>query len=414
MKEAIIKNIDQPRQLEKLYRSDEAAFKKAFNLIYPDFQENLTAKIWYERLNFEQEAISWGSRNELIFVLVASMIAGLIAKIPAFFAIDQAFFYPRNIAFIVFPMLIAYFLWRQSMPTPKIIAIAAALLIADLYINFLPNNTNSDTLILACIHLPLFLWMLLGYAFIGGHLKNHLLRLDYLRYNGDLVVMTTIILLAGALLTAVTIGLFNLIDIKAEEFYFQFVGIWGLSAAPIVGTYLVRTNPQLVSKVSPVIAKVFTPLVLVMLVVYLCAVVGTGKDPYKDRDFLIVFNLLLIGVMAIILFSIAETSKNAGSDIGLWLLFAIAGLTVVVNGIALSAIVFRISEWGISPNRMAVLGGNILILANLLQVAYRLFRAIRDGSERENIEKSIAGFLPVYGIWTAIVVFVFPILFHFI
>lgn len=413
MKEEIINNLDKPRQLEKLYRDNKATFKREFNLVFPDIQESPTAQIWNERLNFENDEISWGTSNELTFVIVASLIAGLIAKIPEFTAIKADFFYPRNMAFIVFPLLTAYFSWRQNIQPKKLLIISVTILVSVFYINFLPNNSKSDTLILACIHLPLFLWAVLGFTFVGENLKNYHKRLDFLRYNGDLVVMTTIILIAGILLTVVTLGLFTLIDVRMEEFYFQYIVVMGLAASPIVGTYLVQTNPQLVNKVSPVIAKVFTPLVLLTLVIYLLAVIGTGKDPYNDRDFLLIFNMLLIGVMAIILFSIAETSKNSESKIGTWLLLGLAIVTVIVNGIALSAILFRISEWGITPNRLAVLGGNILILTNLLIVTYRLFKTIKDSNEKDNIEKSIATFLPIYSIWTIIVTFIFPIIFNF-
>lgn len=413
MKEEIINNLDNPRQLEKLYRDNKATFKREFNLIFTDIQESPTAQIWNERLNFENEEISWGTSNELTFVIVASLIAGLIAKIPEFTAIKADFFYPRNIAFIIFPFLTAYFSWRQNIPLKKLLTVSVAILVSVFYINILPDNPKSDTLILACIHLPLFLWAVLGFTFVGDNLKNYHKRLDFLRYNGDLVVMTTIILLAGILLTVVTLGLFNLIDVRMEEFYFQYIVVMGLAASPIVGTYLVQANPQLVNKVSPVIAKVFTPLVLLTLIIYLLAVIGTGKDPYNDRDFLLIFNMLLIGVMAIILFSIAETSKNSESKVGTWLLLGLAIVTVIVNGIALSAILYRISEWGITPNRLAVLGGNILILTNLVIVTYRLFKTIKDSNEKDNIEKSIATFLPIYSIWTIIVTFFFPIIFNF-
>jgi hypothetical protein len=225
--------------------------------------------------------------------------------------------------------------------------------------------------------------------------------------------MTTIILIAGAVLTVITQGLFTLIEIEIGEFYFQYIVVWGVAASPIVGTYLVRTNPQLVNKVSPVIAKVFTPLVLVTLVLYFLAIIITGKDPYNDRDFLLIFNLLLIGVMAIILFSIAETSKNSDANAGFFLLLALSIVTIIVNGTALSAILYRISEWGITPNRLAVLGSNVLILTNLLMVTYRLFRTIRDKNQIEYAENSIAFFLPIYGLWTILVTFIFPLLFNF-
>jgi hypothetical protein len=95
------------------------------------------------------------------------------------------------------------------------------------------------------------------------------------------------------------------------------------------------------------------------------------------------------------------------------MLFALSIVTIVVNGIALSAIIFRISEWGITPNRLAVLGSNILILLNLLLMSYRLFKTVKDKNEIETVGNSIAYFLPVYSLWTIVVTFVFPVIFNF-
>jgi len=413
MREEIITNLDNPRQLEKLYRDNQTAFKKAFSILFPEIQEKTTAQIWNERLSFEQQDISWGTRKELILVITVSFIAGLMAKIPDFFSIDPEYYYPRNLGFIVFPMLAIYFAWKHQIQRKTIITAAVAFGLSALYINFLPNDAESDTLILACIHLPLFLWAVLGYTFVGDQFRNYARRLDFLKYNGDVVVMTTLIVIAGGLFSGVTMGLFELIDIKIEDFYFKKIAIWGLAAAPILGTFLVQTNPQLVGKVSPVIARVFTPIVLVTLVIYLIAVIYTGKDPYNDREFLLVFNALLIGVMAIIFFSIAEAAKNTNNKIGILLLFSLSLVTVILNGIALSAILFRISEWGITPNRLAVLGGNILMLINLLLVTNNLFKTLKYKNDIEKVEESIASFLTVYTLWTIVVAFLFPVFFGF-
>lgn len=414
MKEEILSNLDNPSQLERLYRENKSVFKNDFDLLYPEIKENISAQIWNQRLNFERDEISWGKTNELKFVILLSLLAAFLAKLPDFMGISPEYFYPRNISFIVFPLLIIYFAWIQKVNIKKMFVVSVIVFIVVIYMNILPDNNDSHTLILACIHIPLFLWTLLGYIFIDGSLNNYQRRIDYLRFNGDLVVMTAIILIAGVVLSVVSMGLFSMIDVNIREFYFKNVIVSGLAASPIIGTYIVRTNPQIVNKVSPVIARVFTPLVLVTLIVYLAAVIISGKDLYNDREFLIVFNLLLIGVMAIILFSIAETSKGSESKTGVYMLSGLSVLTIIVNGIALSAIVFRISEWGISPNKLAVLGGNILILINLLIVTYRLFKTIKDKNEIDNVEKSIVSFLPVYSLWTALVIFVFPVLFKFI
>lgn len=412
MKNQILMHLDNPKQLEKMYRNNKLPFKREFIMLYPELKGNAVADFWNERLNYESEDINWGSRSELLFVAIASIVAGLIAKLPEFLSIDEEFFYSRNIGFIVFPMLMAYFAWKNKLANGKITFIAGATLAGLLFINSLPDLATSDTLVLSCIHLLLFLWSVLGFAYVGEK-SNKARRLSFLKYNGDLVVMTGLILIAGGIMTGLTIGLFSLIGFNIEEFYFKNIVVFGLPAAPIVGTYLTQANPQLVGKVSPVIAKLFSPLLLVMLVIYLVAIVYSGKDPYNDREFLIIFNVLLIGVMAIIFFSIAETSKSNKSQTGIWILFLLAVVTIVVNGVALSAILFRISEWGITPNRLAVLGGNVLILTNLLIVAYKLFRTLKDKNEMAKVEESIASFLPIYIVWTVIVTFIFPILFSF-
>lgn len=238
-------------------------------------------------------------------------------------------------------------------------------------------------------------------------------RLNFLSYNGNLVVMTAIILLAGIVLTFMTFGLFSVIEVNVDDFYLNYIVIWGLAASPIVGTYLVNVNPQLVNKVAPVIAKIFTPMVIITLIIYLAAIVYSGKDPYNDREFLLMFNVLLIGIMALIFFSIAESSKDTANKMGTISLILLAAITILINGIALSAILFRISEWGFTPNRLAVLGSNVLIFSNLIQLAYGLYKGMRGSGETERFERSIASFLPVYWLWSAFVAFVFPLLYWF-
>ena len=412
MKDAILSNLDNPGQLERLYRDDKTTFKRAFRSLSPELKDNTLVAFWNERLNFAREEVFLVTARDLAFVIIASLLAGTIAKLPAIAGINEEFFYTRNAGFIVFPMLTAYFAWKNNLSTGKIAFIAITTLAGIFFINLLPEDQKSDTLILSCIHLVLFLWCILGFAFTGeGHNKLNE-RLGFLKYNGDQIVITTLIVIAGGIMTAITINLFSLIGLNIEQFYFKYIVIVGLPAAPIIGTYLTQLNPNLVGKVSPVIARIFSPLVLVMLVIYLIAIAFSGKDPYNDREFLLFFNALLVGVMAIIFFSVAESSRPK-SNAENWILFLLSVVTIIVNGIALSAILFRISEWGLTPNRLAVLGGNILILVNLLLVTAQLFRVVKKKAELSQVGNAIAFFLPVYFGWTIIVTFLFPFIFGF-
>ena len=413
MKTDILHNLDNPRQLEKLYREDASSFKKEFNQIYPGQQDKASLAFWNERLNYEAAKPSWGSTTELVIVIVFALLAGLIASIPNITGIDNEKFLFRNISFIVFPLLSAYFIWKQKLVFKQYLFPLLAFIIAAVYINLLPTNKESSSIMLAFIHMPIFLWTIFGYSFLGVNIKSSQSRIGFLRYNGDLVVMSGILLLSTVLFSAITVNLFDLIGINIEIFYFQNIMIWGIAAIPIVATYLIQTNVQLINKVSPIIAKIFTPLVFINLFIYLSAMVYTKKYPYQDRNVLLLFNVLLMGVMALILFSIAEAGKATKNKFSLIVLFGLSALTLIVNAIALSAIVYRINEFGFSANRIAVLGGNLLIFINLVLVSYKLFLTSFKNGTIEEIEESIAGYLPVYAIWTGLITFLVPLLFQF-
>lgn len=413
MKEEIRAHLNQPGTLEKMYRANKSLFKLEFNALYPELEGNSLADFWNARLNYHSDQTHDSMGIDLWFVIIASLVAGLIAKIPAFFPLDEEFFYPRNVGFVIFPALMAYFIWKNKLAVTKIGLMLVILIVSMCFINFLPDLDSSDTTVLSCLHLPLFLWCVLGFVFLNTKVKNREMALGYLKFNGDLLIITALILIAGAILSGVTIALFSLIGFNIERFYFEYVVVFGLAAAPVVGTSLTQLNPQLVGKVSPVIAKIFSPLVLLMLIVFLIAMLFAGKDPYNDREFLLIFNALLLGVMAIIFFSVAETSKSKPSFFEIMLLLMLSVVTVIVNSIALSAILFRISEWGLTPNRASVLGGNVLMLLHLLLVAWQLVKALLKKDSLRGVSKAIVIFLPVYCFWAIVVTFLFPFLFGF-
>ena len=96
MKNEILLNIDNPHQLEKLYRQNKTGFKQQFSTVYPLLKENKIADFWHERLNYESEDLNWGTTRDITFIVIASILAGIIAKLPAFFNLDEEFFLPKK------------------------------------------------------------------------------------------------------------------------------------------------------------------------------------------------------------------------------------------------------------------------------------------------------------------------------
>lgn len=413
MENLIKDNVGQPAYLENLYRSNPTAFADAFHQVYPEIQTELTAQIWHERLRNTPNEITWGASKDWIFVAISALIVAFLMQMPDLFSISHDFYFPRNMAFIAMPGIAAFFAFKQDLSLKSILPPLGILLFSVVFINLLPVGPMSDTLLLSCIHLPILIWLLVGYIYSGAQFSLTEKRIDFLRFHGDLLVMSVVILLAGGLFTALTINLFGLIGIKIEDFYFRYLVLSALPTVPLLATLLVQQNPTLVSKISPVIARIFTPLVSLMLIIFLLTFIYSGKDPYNDREFLLIFNGILIGVMALLLFSVSESTKDAASHFQRLSLIILAFLAIINNGIALSAIAFRLFELGITPNRFAVLGSNVLVLVNLVFVTRELLGLWKGVKGLKDVEASMTRFLPIYALWAAIVSFVFPLIFSF-
>ena len=83
---------------------------------------------------------------------------------------------------------------------------------------------------------------------------------------------------------------------------------------------------------------------------------------------------------------------------------------VCVDGAAIAA---RITEFGFTPNRVAALGENIVLLVNLAWSVRLYARFLRSRGEFAALERWQMAYLPVYSVWATLVVVVFPPLFGF-
>lgn len=416
MIEEIKANISNPEMLEKLYRNDRKAFEAGFEKIYPEIENTELAKFWKTRLEYNKkpDRMKIPALSEIVIMIIMCLITGFLIKIPDLFHIkfSDFIFYEKNAAIIVFFGLTLYTIWINRISGYKrLIMTVLAFLIPVIYINLLPSIEPGASVNLAYIHLPLLMWCIYGIVFTGFDFKNRSKRIDFIRYNGDLAIIYALIAIAGGLLTAITIGLFNAIGINIEKFYMENIVIIGAVAAPVVAAFIIKNYTTLINKTAPLIAAIFSPLVLITLLVYLIAIVVSGKDPYNDRDFLLIFNIMLLGVMGIIVFSVSETSVIKNKKFNELTLFILSIITIIIDLIALSAIFYRLGEYGVTPNRLAVLVSNILVLVNLVIIMTDLFRINFKRNEFRIVEMSVAKFLPVYLVWIIIVIFGFPVIF---
>lgn len=417
MKENQIKqNLNNPEELERLYRQDSRAFEDDFAHLEPEYEKDGFYRFWKARLDFgKRDAAHRIPIAEISAMVIACVVAGLLIKLPAIFDIDlkSYMFYEKNAGLIAFMGLSLYLIWATGISGWKNLLFAAACFIVPaVYVNLLPAESDYRSVILTYIYLPLMLWCIFGIIHTGFDFLNNDKRITFIRYNGDLAIITGLIFIAEVALAALTIGLFEAIGLSVQKFYSMTFLTVGAVSAPVIGAFILRNYPYIINRLAPVIASIFSPLVLVTLIVYLFTVVIYGRDPFTDRNFLLAFNLMLVGVTGVIVFSVSEISMSGRKRFSNAVIFILAIVTLLINIVALSAIFYRLGEYGISSNRIAVLVSNLLVFVNLILIAIDLYKVTFRNAEITRVELTIAKYLPVYFIWTVIVVFTFPLIFR--
>lgn len=355
-------------------------------------------------------SITWASKKELVLVIILSALAGMMIKLPTWLNWYEDIFFRRNFTFFFLPGMSIYFGIKNKFSRLQLSYLIGSAILSAIYLNAIPGNDSNDAFIMSCIHMVILWFFILGISYVGSLNKFLDKRVAFIKYLGELAIIGGIMMAAIGVLSGMTIALFSVIELHIEEFYFKNIAIWGMVAVPFIGSSLLYHNPNLLANIPSFIARIFSPLVLIMLSIYLIAILYTGKDPYNDREFLMIFNLLLLGVMALIVFSTGFNYQRMPRFQSL-VLFLLAGITLLICGIALSAILFRIVEWGITANRIAVLGSNMLILVHLLLVFKSLYGYHFQKNENNSLVQSIAIYLPVYLVWLIFVSFFFPLLF---
>jgi hypothetical protein len=358
------------------------------------------------------------ARTDAIVAFCLAVAAALAIKVPALFGIqleDQnAGFYARNLSLFVLPLLTGYFVWKRRLDTSTLRWLAVAFVAAGVFANVYPFALGGSTEVLTALHLPIALWLVVGIAYAGGRWSQVGGRMDFIRFSGELFIYYVLIALGGAVLTAFMVMIFQAIGIDVEPFFESWLLPCGAMGAVVVASWLVEAKQSVIENMAPVLTRLFSPLFAAVLVVFLGTSLWTGRGVDIERDVLIAFDLLLVVVLGLLLYSVSARdprSPPGASDVVQVVLVVSA---LLADAVALWAIAARITEFGFSPNRVAALGENVILLVNLAWSAVLYVRFLRGRGSFTDLERWQTGYLPVYAVWAAIVVIVFPPVFGYL
>lgn len=357
--------------------------------------------------------------KSVLLVIVFSLIAGTLSKIPEWFfkpadgwsaAYEMMIF--KNITLWVLPLVALYLLIQHKSSRKMILTLMGLFALSFVLINVYPFVGERQTELLSGLHAPLLMWLITGVAYLGSDWKLVKRRMDFIRFTGEAFIYGVLIYSGLGVLILFIFLIFSSINVDPSEFVTKVLLPYGAYGTVLVTIYQVEKK-NLMENFAPILAKIFSPLFLIAMVVFLLTIVITGRNPLVDRNYLIAFDAMLILVLALVLYVLSSRKEGEPVNVFDMLSLALIVTALIIDGIALFQILSRLFSMGITPNKMAALGENLLVMGNLGGLAFFYTQIMRKKAKFDALEKYQTDYLWLYAGWLAVVAFVFPLLFGF-
>jgi hypothetical protein len=412
---------DQIAELGAADLTDDEAFLVAvkrmgdLDTLSREFAREHSARLWKQLvLNGENDqARSSSGGFEAFGYALAAAVTTQVVRLAAHFPGEEPGWLFRNVGLFVLPFLAGYFAHRRGLDARRWLRAAAPFALLAVVVNLYPYPANSGTEVLVALHLPVALWFAVAYPYMGGTLRSHERRMDFVRFTGEWVVYYVLIALGGGVLLLLTRLILEPIGSDSMAQVVEWVLPSGAAAAVVVAAWLVESKQHVVENMAPVLTLLFTPLFAVMLVVAVVTYAVSGVADAFDRELLGIFDALLVVVLGLVLYALSarDPSRPPGLMDHVQLLAVASAL--VLDVMVLYAIVARVGDLGFTPNRVAVLGLNLILLVNLAGAAWLALRFITGRITFHRLERWQTGYLPIFALWPTAVAVILPPLFAF-
>ena len=432
-------------QLELAYqraaRAGEAdAFGEAVEAQYAAAPENLLYAAWHYRLAYaaatvRRRVVAWGWAIPLAIVnglflwflsdarftiYIGDTAAGTGGpEIPAAVLLAAPV---SALAVLAFLALAGGRGWlRAGLAGVAAVACAAYVLLAYPHVG--PRAFREQYVTLMLPHLALVAWAAVG-AYVLARRRDAGNVFAFLIKSIEVVVLAGLFALAGGLFTGITFGLFSALGLEPPEavvrlFVFGGAGLIVVLAVAMLYDPLAPPREQGadagLGRLIASLLRLMLPAAVLVGLVYLAFIPFHARQPFENREVLIVYNAMLFAVLALLVGATPLTEADLGARARAWLrwgIVALAALALVVSAYALAAILYRTAIDRLTPNRLAIIGWNLI---NIAILAGLLIQQLRGGRARwlPALHRTFAAGTVPYAAWTLCVVLALPWLFRF-
>jgi hypothetical protein len=425
-----------PQQIEDLFQNAQrtgkaSEFEKAIQACFEAEPQNLLFAAWYYRL--KQVASPGQEKSKGISVWLLALPLAVLNGLVFWALSDQDFLFANVAPYIIVfgaPIaalfMIAFLVLASGRGLKQALAAVGGLVAVCLYVLLVvptqPTWIQEPSTLLMTIHLALMAWVAVGISVLGFR-STFEERFPFLIKSLEVFITGGLYLIAGVAFGMITVGMFQALSIQLPDTIMRLIAAGGAGLLPVIGlasVYDPRLKPseqdfrQGLSKFIANMMRLLLPLTLIILVIYIIVIPFNFMEPFNNRDVLIVYNAMLFGIIALLLGVTPVRTEDISPRLQKALrtgILAVSILAILVSLYALSAILYRTIDGGITMNRLAVIGWNTLNTGLLIWLVVRLLRN-KSGRWEQELQMVFSKGAAGYAFWGLFIILAVPLLFR--
>lgn len=175
------------------------------------------------------------------------------------------------------------------------------------------------------------------------------------------------------------------------------------------------------TNISIYLSRILMPFSLLFIFILLILLLMPDIRPYDNRVTFILYNIML-AVIVLNMFFVRADYKSSIFTKALYIVLPI--VAILFDILVLTSSLYRLAEYGITPNKITLVGTNLVMLGNLVFITFfniksilNIFKNNEDIKDIKNItigdSKSVL-YIYVYAAWAFIVCFILPLFYIFL
>ncbi len=405
MKEQVEQISEAPAALESLYRrarqrGKESAFAEAVAQCSEADPDNILLRAWLCRLDLDEpsaaalpaDGADASRRRHWVTALATSigtgalfaLFAGDKPSVPIPDESNPLFWIGWGplaaVAIVVFIALVAPHRERLRWYAGA----ATVAFIAGLMGAFVAWGRTDDVATLVALHLPFVSWAVIGGGVTLGRTDRATHFYAYIVQSMEALITGGIFLVAGAIFGGLTLGIFAVFGLEFPLSVLRAAAAFGLGVIPVLAVASVydpnvspaQQRPTGLARILRIMTWLLFPAALVVLSFYVIWFIPAYFwRAFNERTVLIVYNATIIAILTLLAATVSapdDARERTNERLLRRGAFSLSVLTLLLNLYALAAIVTRTLQYGLTPNRHAVLGWNAV---TLLMLAFLLARS---------------------------------------